>query len=83
MKKALLAAVLGVSLLSSSCLGPNNTWNKLHDWNKQVTSSKWGNEAVFIGLNIIPVYGVCYLADIIVFNSIEFWKEGSTSAGGK
>ena len=35
--------------------------------------SKWANEAIFLGLNIIPVYGFAYLADIVVFNSIEFW----------
>jgi hypothetical protein len=24
-------------------------------------------------LTIIPVYGIAYLGDIIIFNSIEFW----------
>ena len=73
MKKTLLGCALAISLFGTSCLGPNQTFNKLHDWNKTVTSSKWGNEVVFLGLNIIPVYGLCYLADIVVFNSIEFW----------
>ena len=76
MQKLLLACALGLTLLSSSCLGPNKTWNGLHDWNVKAANDKWGNEAIFVGFNIIPVYGVCYLADILVFNSIEFWKAG-------
>jgi hypothetical protein len=72
-KCGLLAAVLATGLLGASCLGPNKAFNKLNDWNQKVTENKWANEAVFIVLNIVPVYGFAYLADIIVFNSIEFW----------
>lgn len=72
-KCGLLAAVLATGLLGASCLGPNKAFNKLNDWNQKVTENKWANEAVFLVLNIIPVYGFAYLADIVVFNSIEFW----------
>ena len=72
-RRSSLAALLGLGLLTASCLGPNKAFNKLNDWNSQVTDSKWANELIFIGLNIIPVYGVAYWADIIIFNSIEFW----------
>ncbi len=72
-KYGLLAAVLSTGLLGASCLGPNKAFNKLNDWNQKVTENKWANEAVFLVLNIIPVYGFAYLADIVVFNSIEFW----------
>lgn len=72
-KKTALAGALGLALLSTSCLGPNNTFNNLHKWNDELTDNKWINEAAFLGLNIIPVYGLAYFADIIVFNSIEFW----------
>ena len=72
MKKTLLAAILSVGLLSS-CLGPNKLFNGLHDWNEQVTDNRWGNEAIFLAFNIIPVYAVAYFVDIIVLNSIEWW----------
>ncbi len=72
-KYGLLATVLATGLLGASCLGPNKAFNKLNDWNQKVTENKWANEAVFLVLNIIPVYGFAYLADIVVFNSIEFW----------
>jgi len=73
MKKTILGAALALGLLGSSCLGPNNAFDSLHHWNKHVTDSKWGNEGIFVLLTIIPVYGVAYLGDIIIFNSIEFW----------
>lgn len=73
MKKTFLAGVLALGLFGSSCLGPNNAFNSLHHWNDSVTENKWGNELIFLGLNIIPVYGLAYLADIVIFNSIEFW----------
>ena len=73
LKKSALAGVLGLGLLATSCLGPMNTFNNLRKWNSELTGNKWGDELVFIGLNIIPVYGIAYLGDILIFNSIEFW----------
>jgi Domain of unknown function (DUF3332) len=81
MKKSFLACALALTLLGTSCLGPNKLFNGLNEWNTKATDTKWGNEAVFLGLNILFVYPFCYLADVVVFNSIEFWKQGSTSAG--
>ena len=72
-KKLILVAALALCVGSTSCLGPNKTFNDLNEWNSTVTDSDWGNEAIFLGLNIVPVYGVAYLADLIVFNSVEFW----------
>jgi uncharacterized Tic20 family protein len=81
MKKTFLACALGLTLLGTSCLGPNKTWNSLHDWNTKVSDSKWGNEAIFFGLTIIPVYSLVYLFDILITNSIDFW--GDAPAAGK
>lgn len=73
MKKSLLAASLALTVLGTSCLGPNNAFNNLNRWNHKVTDNKWANEGIFIVLNIIPVYGLWYWGDILIFNSIEFW----------
>jgi len=73
MKKSLLAAALALTMLGTSCLGPNNAFNNLNRWNQKVTDSKWANEGIFLVLNIIPVYGLWYYGDILIFNSIEFW----------
>ncbi len=72
MKKTILAAGLALGL-TASCLGPNNAFNNLNDWNRDVTDSKWLNEGIFLVLHIVPVYGLFYLGDIVIFNSIEFW----------
>lgn len=72
-KKILIASVLSLGLFSA-CLGPNKYWNKLHDWNMTVNENRWVNEGIFLVFTIIPVYGFTYLADIVIFNSIEWWS---------
>ncbi|MBQ6084553.1 MAG: DUF3332 domain-containing protein [Bacteroidales bacterium] len=72
MKKVFLSIALASTLLLSSCLGSFRLTNKCYTWNKSI-GDKWINELVFIGLNIIPVYDICILADAVIFNSIEFW----------
>ena len=74
MKKSVLAVVLAVSLMSSSCLGSFAAFNNLKDWNMQVSDSKFVNNLVFWGLNIIPVYGLFFIGDTLIFNVIEFWS---------
>lgn len=74
MKKSLIAASIAVSLFASSCLGPNKYFNDLRDWNTTVSENRWVNEAVFLGLLIIPVYPIVLWADYIIFNSIEWWS---------
>lgn len=72
MKKAPLALSLAVVIGVSGCYGGFNLTRKLHSWNGSV-GGKWVNEGVFLGLNILPVYGFAMLGDAIVFNSVEFW----------
>jgi hypothetical protein len=74
-KKLLLPALVATALLCTSCLGPNKTFISLGKWNDTATDYKWANEAIFIGLWIVPVYEVCYLGDVVILNSIDFWSE--------
>lgn len=69
----LVAVILSGSLLFSSCVGSFGLFNRLTSWNQSV-GTKFVNELVFLAFNIIPVYGVAYLADALVINSIEFWS---------
>jgi hypothetical protein len=76
MKKVkILTSTCIVVFMMSSCIGSFQLTNKLLDWNKDV-GSKFANELVFFAFHIVPVYEVCYLADILVLNSVEFWNEG-------
>ena len=72
-KRTMLAATLCATLICASCLGPNKAFNDLHEWNGELSENRWINEAIFIPL--IPIYGVAYLIDIIVLNSIDWWTE--------
>lgn len=68
----LLAVTLASSVMFTSCIGSFGLTNKLLDWNRGL-DTKFVNELVFLAFHIVPVYGVCVLADILVLNSIEFW----------
>jgi hypothetical protein len=64
---------LGVCSITPSCIGPNNAFNSILSWNSKASDSKFVNELVFLGLNLIPVYPLALFGDMIVFNSVEFW----------
>lgn len=72
----LVAVLLSMSLILSSCIGSFNLTNKVKDWNGSL-GNKFVNELIFIGLHIIPVYELTIMADILVLNSIEFWTGSS------
>jgi hypothetical protein len=71
--KILVASAVVLSFLASGCIGSFVAFNKLRTWNQTATNEKWVNEVIFLGLHFIPVYGIAAFADIIIFNSIEFW----------
>ena len=73
MKKVVISGALALTILCSSCLGSFSAFNGLKDWNQGVTGNKFVNNLIFWGLNIIPVYGLFFLGDAIIFNVIEFW----------
>jgi len=73
MKKSLVALALTAGLLSSACLGSNNAFNNIQNWNRDMSDNKWVRQGVSFGFWIIPVYPICLLADILLFNSIEYW----------
>ncbi len=88
-KAAVLAGLLVFGSLTTSCYGPFQLTKNLHHWNGTVTSNEWGQEGLFLVLNIIPVYGICMLGDVLIFNSIVFWggenpiSPSAMTAGGE
>lgn len=77
---AIVLALTG-SMLTTSCIGNFALTHKVLDWNNKI-GNKFLNELVFIAFWIIPVYEVSALADVVVFNSIEFWSGSSPLASG-
>ncbi len=74
MRKLFFCSVMSLSLLLGSCLGSFNAVSGLKQWNDGVSDSKFVNNLLFWGLNIIPVYGLFVVGDALVFNVIEFWS---------
>ncbi len=74
MRKLSIVGILCMSFLFSSCLGSYSAFNNLREWNDGVTDSKFLDNLIFWGLNIIPVYGLFFVGDTLIFNVIEFWS---------
>ena len=68
-----LVLVLCVVSASVGCIGGNAVFHKVHEFNRGVSDNKFIQEIVFLVFNILPVYGIAWFGDLIIFNSIEFW----------
>jgi hypothetical protein len=68
------AIALGVCSITASCIGPNNAYNGVNNWNSKLSDSKFVNELAYLGLHIVPVYPLALLGDMLIFNSVEFWS---------
>jgi hypothetical protein len=81
MKKvlALIAAVCVSTVMIAGCYGPFKLTRKVYEWNGSL-ESKWGREAMFLVLSVLPVYGFSLLADAVFFNLIDFWEGESPLA---
>ena len=73
MKLRIATALLALAALTPSCLGPDNAYNGIKNWNANMSESDPVRELVFLGLNIIPVYGFAWMGDVILFNTVEYW----------
>jgi hypothetical protein len=73
MKKALLASLLTLGLAGSSCLGPDNLYGSLKNWNAEMSDQDWLNEIVYVAFLIVPVYPVALLVDVVALNTIGYW----------
>lgn len=69
-KKALVTALV---VMMSGCFGSFKATRNIYQFNKTVHPNEWVREGVFLGMVIIPVYGIATLLDAVIFNSVEFW----------
>lgn len=84
MKKTLVTAFALLTLLATGCIGKNNSFclfKGLVEWNRTWHEEKWVNEAVYIGLHILPAYEILFLGDALIFNSIDFWTGDNPMKG--
>jgi hypothetical protein len=71
-KRACLVGALSAVFLGAGCIGPMNASSRLKTWNREI-ENRWAAEGVFLVLRYVPVYAACFLGDVLIFNSIEFW----------
>lgn len=72
-KIALVAMSIGVSsVLFTGCFGSFGLTKAVYNFNKGL-GDKLVQEAVFIGMLIIPVYAAAGFVDIWILNTVEFW----------
>src|SRR5512133_796936 len=69
--KKLVAGFVVLSFLFAGCTGSFNLSKKLYDFHR--SQQKWVDETIFLVCIIVPVYGVTFVVDGVVLNSIEFW----------
>lgn len=72
-RAAVLTLTAGALVGTSGCFGSFNLTRKVYGFNKTVSKDKFVQELVFLGLNVVPVYGIASFIDAIVANTIEFW----------
>lgn len=80
--KPLAVAVMASSVLVTGCMGKFALTDKVYSWNEKVDSNRWINEGVFVAFMIIPVYAVTMFADVIIFNSVDWWTGKNPIAAG-
>ena len=71
-----MRAVAAATILAfcAGCFGTFGLSRSLWHWNDKTTDSKALKELLFFALCIVPVYELSALADVLIFNSIEFWS---------
>jgi hypothetical protein len=69
----MLALSIGMSPLAG-CMGHMGLTQKVKKVNLKVTENRWGREGIFLGFQILWVYRISALVDLLVLNSIEFWS---------
>jgi hypothetical protein len=66
-----LAAITLVT--TSGCFGSFNATRKMWTFNRDASKDKFVRELLFLGMNVVPVYGIAAFVDVIGANAVEFW----------
>lgn len=67
---AMLAIILTVGV--AGCFGNFAATRKVYQFNESF-GDKWMNQIMFWVLFVVPAYEIAGFADVVLFNTIEFW----------
>ena len=68
------AAALSIIISQTACFGSFALVKKVYEFNQSASNNKFVTTLLFYGLNIVPVYGVAAIVDVVILNLIEFWS---------
>ena len=76
-----LAIIAGLGLTSlTGCMGQMATTGMVTKFNLETVDNRYAREGMFVLLS--PVYGIAGIADLFIFNAVEFWT-GTNPITGK
>ncbi len=78
-KKAMVALLLVA--MTTGCLGRSALTTKAKKVNLSVVENRYGREGIFLAMQVLWVYRICTVLDLLVFNSIEFWSGKNIISG--
>jgi len=79
MKQSIKLFVISLTLAAflcgstAGCFGRFELTRKIYSFNQRIDNDKWIQWMAFLGLCIIPVYGLGLALDAVFGNSVEFW----------
>lgn len=80
---ALTAALLAAPVLSTGCFGQFQIMRNLYGFNRTVSQDRFVRWAVFLAMNIAPVYPVGVIMDVFIANPVEFWTGDNPIKGSQ
>jgi len=72
--------MLGISTITSGCMGSWALTKKLYDANDKLTGNKFVNNLFFWLFTGIGIYGITIFVDYIILNLVEFWTGSNPMA---
>lgn len=75
-----LGLALAIGMSTTGCFGKFALTKKIYGWNDSL-GNKFVKTLVYWGLMIVQVYEICFIADVLVINPIEFWTGNNLVAG--
>jgi hypothetical protein len=76
---AMLVVILTVGV--AGCFGNFAATRKVYEFNGSF-GDKWMNQIMFWVLTFVPAYEIAAFADVVLFNTIEFWTGSNPVAMG-
>jgi hypothetical protein len=75
-RSALLRSIAFAALaaLATGCFGRFQVTRNLYDFNRTASDDRYTRWALFLAMNLAPVYPAGAAVDVFVVNPIEFWS---------